>query len=125
MESFCCEINGFQNEMHRLLGQEISRSQDLFMLRDLSAEAKLATFLLGVSQRFGARKLSSNQFSLSMSRHEIGEYLGLAVETISRLFSRFTEHGILEVERKNITIKDMYALKKATGQCVNCPTNDS
>ena len=71
-----------------------------------TAEERLATFLLNLSQRHQQRGFAANEFFLSMSRQEIGSFLGLALETVSRLFTRFQEDGILKVERKHIEILD-------------------
>jgi CRP/FNR family transcriptional regulator len=83
----------------------------LLLLGKKSAEDRLATFLLSLSQRFRKRGLSPTDFYLSMSRHEIGNYLGLAVETVSRLFTRFHDEGLLKVDRKHIQLTDLEALE--------------
>ncbi len=83
----------------------------LTLLGKNNAEERLAAFLLSLSGRFKRRGFSPYDFYLSMSRHEIGNYLGLAVETVSRLFTRFQEEGLLEVERKHIQLLDLQRLE--------------
>jgi len=101
-------IPSLQHQMYRLLSREISHDEDMLtLLGKKSAEERLAAFLISISRRFKHRGFSPTDFYLSMSRHEIGSYLGLAVETISRLFTRFQEEKLLMVERKHIQLLDM------------------
>lgn len=112
LEELSALIPSLQHQLYRLLSKEIQ--QDTEMLRLLgkkSAEERLATFLFNLSQRLKKRGLSATEFHLSMSRHEIGNYLGLAVETISRLFTRFQEDGILDVRRKYVRLTDFRGLE--------------
>ncbi len=112
LEELSTLIPSLQHQLYRLLSKEIH--QDAEMLRLLgkkSAEERLATFLLGLSQRLKKRGLSSSEFQLSMSRHEIGNYLGLAVETVSRLFTRFQEDGLLDVRRKHVRLVNVRGLE--------------
>jgi CRP/FNR family transcriptional regulator len=83
----------------------------LLLLGKKSAEERLAAFLVSMSKRLQKRGLSPTDFHLSMSRHEIGNYLGLAVETVSRLFTRFQEEGLMQVDRKHIQLHAMDALE--------------
>ncbi len=76
----------------------------------LNADERLAAFLLDLSQRFAARGFSSHRFMLRMTRAEIGSFLGLTLETISRVFSRFQKLGLLKVTRRDIELLDMVAL---------------
>ena len=77
---------------------------------------RLAAFLLNLSQRFVARGYSSTQFILRMTREEIGSYLGLSLETVSRTFSRFQDEGLVAVQQKHIRILDVKGLKAAVSQ---------
>jgi CRP/FNR family transcriptional regulator, anaerobic regulatory protein len=77
----------------------------------LSSEGRVAAFLMDLSRRFAARGYSSNQFSMRMTRAEIGCFLGLTIETVSRVFSKFQKIGLLSVARREIEILDMSALK--------------
>jgi len=105
--------------MYRLLSKEISDDTEmLLLLGKKSAEERLAAFLLSMSKRLRKRGLSPTDFYLSMSRHEIGNYLGLAVETVSRLFTRFQEEGLLKVDRKHIQLLDLNALESIVARAV-------
>jgi CRP/FNR family transcriptional regulator len=81
------------------------------LLSKNSAEEKLATLLISLSARFAQRKLSSTKFRLPMSRTDIGNYLGLTVETVSRVFGRFQKQNLLSVDGKEVTILDFNELK--------------
>jgi len=88
-------------------------------LAKMTAEARLANFLIEMSKRHSARGHSAAEFNLSMSRNDIANLLGLAVETISRLFTHFQELKILKVERKHIQIIDMGNLEFQAQACVD------
>jgi CRP/FNR family transcriptional regulator len=79
------------------------------------AEAKMASFLIDLSGQFKERGFSASSFNLSMKRSEIGSYLGLAVETVSRILTRFQEDGLLRVERRRVQIFDHSALEAMAG----------
>jgi CRP/FNR family transcriptional regulator len=83
----------------------------MMLLGTLRAEERLAAFLLNLSQRFVARGFSQREFHLRMTRDEIGSYLGLSLETVSRLFSRFHLDGVISVQQKHVQILDLAALK--------------
>jgi CRP/FNR family transcriptional regulator len=111
-EELSSSIPSLQHQMYRLLSKEIGQDTEMLMLLGKkNAEERLATFLLSLSQRFRKRGLSASDFYLSMSRHEIGNYLGLAVETVSRLFTRFQDEGLLKVERKHVQLLDLDRLE--------------
>ncbi len=112
LEDLSSSIPSLQHQMYRLLSKEIGQDTEmLLLLGKKNAEERLATFLLSLSNRFKKRGLSATDFYLSMSRHEIGNYLGLAVETVSRLFTRFQEEKLLRVERKHIQLQDLKRLE--------------
>jgi len=112
LEELSSSIPSLQHQMYRLLSKEIGQDTEMLMLLGKkNAEERLATFLLSLSQRFKKRGLSPTDFYLSMSRHEIGNYLGLAVETVSRLFTRFQDEGLLKVERKHVELLDLDRLE--------------
>jgi hypothetical protein len=77
-----------------------------------SQQARLAAFLLNLSERFALRGYSSSEFHLSMTREDIGSYLGLKLETISRLFSKFQEETLIRVQQRHIRIMDAAGLRK-------------
>lgn len=112
LEELAATLPSLQHQLYRLLSKEICHDTDLVLvLGKKTAEERLAAFLLDFSSRLRRRGLSATDFYLSMSRHEIGNYLGLAVETVSRLFTRFQEEGLLKVERKHIRLLDRAALE--------------
>jgi CRP/FNR family transcriptional regulator len=108
------EIPALQRHLHCVLSREIVRDHGVMMLLgSMRAEERLAAFLLNLSKRFTRRGYSPSDFHLRMTREEIGSYLGLKLETVSRLFSRFQEDGILEVQQKHVRIRDSAALEAA------------
>ena len=114
------EEAGLQRQLHKAMSRELVRDQGVMMLLGtMRAEERLAAFLLNLSQRFVARGFSSSEFHLRMTREEIGSYLGLSLETVSRLFSRFQDDGLMGVQQKHITIHDIPGLKSVMGR-----TND-
>ena len=121
LEELASHIPSLQHQLFQLLSKEIGQDSDMAaMLSRSTAEERLASFLISLSERYHRRGFSSREFILSMSRQEIGSYLGLALETVSRLFTRFQDDGILGVERKQIEIKDMERLKGLVHHQTNC-----
>ncbi|WP_455204360.1 fumarate/nitrate reduction transcriptional regulator Fnr, partial [Kaarinaea lacus] len=107
LESLCRDIPGLRSQMHKLIGREIYNDHTLLLLLGKRhGEERLASFLLSISERLKNRGFSSTEFNLTMSRRDIGNYLGLAEETVSRLFTRFQEESVIQVERKHLTIID-------------------
>jgi CRP/FNR family transcriptional regulator len=116
LEALAASLPSLQHQLYRLLSKEIVEEAEMLMLLGKrNAEERLAAFLVSMSQRLAKRGLSMTDFHLSMSRHEIGNYLGLAVETVSRLFSRFQEDGLLDVDRKHVRVLKMTALQTLAG----------
>ena len=106
---------------HKIMSREIVRDHGvMLLLGNMNAEERLAVFLLNLSHRFAARGLSPNDFKLRMTREEIGAYLGLKLETISRTFSKFQEEGLMEVSNKHIQLLKLDALKKVVGNDTSC-----
>ena len=106
------EQAGMQRQLHKAMSRELVRDQGvMLLLGTMRAEERLAAFLLNLSQRFTARGFSASEFHLRMTREEIGSYLGLSLETVSRLFSRFQEEGLVGVQQKHIVIHDIAGLK--------------
>ncbi len=109
----CRTIEGLQRHLHRVMSLEIIRNHGLMLLLgSMTAEERLVTFLLNLSKRHAARGYSASQFRLSMSRYEIGNYLGMRLETISRLLKQLHDKQIIEVDGRSIVIKDTAALWK-------------
>jgi len=101
-----------ENMMYGVMSRELVREQAMIgMLGALSAEARVARFLVALAERFAQMGYSSKLFNLRMTRHEIGSYLGLTLETVSRTLSAFNEIGLISVDQRTIGIKDSEALK--------------
>ena len=103
--------------LHQLLSREIGREQNvMLLLGTMRAEERLAVFLLNLGERYQRRGYSSTDFVLRMTREEIGSYLGLKLETVSRLFSRFQEQGLLQVQGRVVKLLDVPRLKELATQ---------
>ncbi len=112
LESLSRDIPTLQHHFHKVMSREIVRDHGVMMLLGtMRAEERLAAFLLNLSQRFTARGFSHAEFYLRMTREEIGSYLGLKLETVSRAFSRFQEEGHIAVQQKHIRILNVSGLK--------------
>ena len=110
-EELARQIPSVHYQMLRMMSKEIRNNQELMLLLGKkNAEERLATYLLSLSRRFAMRNYSPTQFNLSMSRGDIGNYLGIAEETVSRIFTRFHEEGIIASERRHITLNDLERL---------------
>ncbi len=113
LEQLSREIQTLQRHFHKVMSREIVRDHGVMMLLGtMRAEERLAAFLLNLSQRFAARGYSATDFHMRMTRDEIGSYLGLKLETVSRTLSQFQEDGFITVQQKHIVILDIAALKK-------------
>ncbi len=112
LEELAGTLPSLRRQLLRLMSKEIFCDETmLMMLGKTSAEARLATFLIGFSNRFRERGFSPVEFRLNMSRGDIASYLGLAVETVSRLFTRFHEQGLVAARGKQIRILDLDGLR--------------
>ncbi len=112
LEALSREIPTLQRHLHKIMSREIVRDQGIMLLLgSMRAEERLAAFLLNLSQRFAARGLSATQFQLRMSRQEIGSYLGLKLETVSRAFSHFQNKGLINVKVRTIEIVNLAGLQ--------------
>jgi CRP/FNR family transcriptional regulator len=113
IEELSRELPGLQRHVHKIMSREIVRENGVMMLLgNMRAEERLAAFLLNLVQRLHARGLSQSELVLRMTREEIGSYLGLKLETVSRAFSKFSEEGIIEVKQRYVKILAPDALKK-------------
>jgi len=109
-----------QRQLQKVMSRELVRDQGVMMLLGtMRAEERLAAFLTNLSQRFVARGFAPNEFHLRMTREEIGSYLGLSLETVSRLFSRFQDEGLITVQQKHICILDVARLKAMTSRATH------
>jgi CRP/FNR family transcriptional regulator len=113
IEDLSREFPALQKHVHKIMSREIVREHGMMMLLgNMSAEERLANFLVNLVQRLFARGQSQSEFILRMSREEIGSYLGLKLETVSRTFSKYSEEGIIEVKQKHIKILKPDSLKQ-------------
>jgi CRP/FNR family transcriptional regulator len=112
VEQMAREIPALQRHLHSVLAREIVRDHGVMMLLgSMRAEERLATFLLNLSKRFVRRGYSASDFHLRMTREELGSYLGLKLETVSRLFSSFQKEGWIDVQQKHVRIVDVAGLQ--------------
>jgi CRP/FNR family transcriptional regulator len=113
LEDLSREFTELQRQFHKIMSREIVRDHGvMLLLGSMRAEERLAAFLLNLAQRLKARGFSSSALVLRMTRDEIGSYLGLKLETVSRAFSRFQDEGLLEVKQRSIRIVDEEALRR-------------
>jgi CRP/FNR family transcriptional regulator len=119
VEELSREFTTLQHHIHKIMSREIVRDHSvMLLLGSMRAEERLAAFLLNLVQRLHARGFSQSELVLRMTREEIGSYLGMKLETVSRTFSKFVEEGIIEVKQRYVHIKNTEALR----QIVNPPT---
>jgi CRP/FNR family transcriptional regulator len=113
LESPSSDFAELQRQFHKIMSREIVRDHGvMLLLGSMRAEERLAAFLLNLAQRLQARGFSSSALVLRMTRDEIGSFLGLKLETVSRAFSRFQEDGLLEVKQRSVRIVDEEALHR-------------
>lgn len=112
LEEQLIELPSLHQHLMRIMSSELYRDEQLLLLGKKSAEERLATFLLSLSRRYAERGFSPYEFNLPMSRGDIANYLGLAVETVSRLLSKLQSSKIIRVQRKLVTISDKETLER-------------
>lgn len=118
LETLCHKLPGLQKQMRRIMGKEVADDHKmLLLLGKMTSEERLASFLLSLSGRMEERHWKDNEFNLSMPRQDIANYLGMAVETVSRLFAAFQNEKVIAVDRRHITILDMDRLRVMVGEC--------
>ena len=112
IEDLSREVHGLQRHVHKIMSREIVREHGvMLLLGSMRAEERLAAFLLNLVQRLHARGFSQSELILRMSREEIGSFLGMKIETVSRTFSKFADEGIVEVKQRHVRILNTQALK--------------
>ena len=112
IEELSREVPALQTHVHKIMSREIVREHGvMLLLGSMRAEERLAAFLLNLVQRLHARGFSRSELVLRMTREEIGSYLGLKLETVSRTFSKFAEDGLIEVKHRHVRILDIEALR--------------
>ena len=117
IENLARTMPALQHKLHQIMSREITRDQSLMLaLGSMRAEERLAVFLLNLSERYHRRGYSSTEYELRLTRDEMGSYLGLQLETVSRLLSRFQEEGLIQVQGRAMKLLDPVALKQIVGQ---------
>lgn len=112
LEELAQRIPSIQYQMLKIMSGHIRRDEDLILLLGKrSAEERLAEYLIGLSRRFASRNYSSMEFRLSMSRSDIGNYLGIAEETVCRILTRFQNAGLIATNRRYVRLIDLRQLE--------------
>lgn len=112
LEDLAVEVPVLQRHFHRLMSREIVREHGvMLLLGSMRAEERLAAFLLNLVQRLHARGFSSRELVLRMTREEIGSYLGLKLETVSRTLSRLADDGMIHVQQRHVRIAEPERLR--------------
>ncbi len=113
LESLSRDFTDLQRQFHKIMSREIVRDHGvMLLLGSMRAEERLAAFLLNLTQRLQARGFSASSLVLRMTREEIGSYLGLKLETVSRTFSKFQDEGLMEVKQRQIRIINQHGLQR-------------
>jgi CRP/FNR family transcriptional regulator len=116
VEEISASLPVLQNHLRKVMSREIVREHSvMLLLGSMRAEERLAAFLLNLSQRFEARGYSRSEFVLRMTRAEIGSFLGLKLETVSRCLSRFAQEHLIDVDQKHVRILDVQRLRAVMG----------
>ncbi len=119
LDDLCATLPDLRHQICKLVGHELNSDHShQLLLGQQTAHERLATLLLSISSRFKHRGFSANSFLLPMSRHDIACFLGIAVETVSRLFKSFQDQGVVKINRKQIDILDMDKLCNMVVDCV-------
>jgi len=113
LEELSREFSDLQRQFHKIMSREIVRDHGvMLLLGSMRAEERLAAFLLNLTERLQARGFSASAVVLRMTRGEIGSFLGLKLETVSRIFSKFQDDGVLQVKQRNVRVLDAAALRR-------------
>jgi CRP/FNR family transcriptional regulator len=116
LEKMALSVPALQSKLFRVLSGDIARDQGLMLLLgSMTAEQRLAAFLLSLSRRYKRLGFSPDRFMLRMTREEIGSYLGLTLETVSRLLSRFQKETVIAVQQREIEIRNAGRLREIVG----------
>ena len=123
LEELAIKVPGLQHQLLRIMSREIVRDEEMLMLLgQMSAEERLASCLMSFSRRLERLGNTAVEFKLSMSRQDLGDYLGLALETVSRLLSRFQNEGLINVHGRQIVLRDVERLR---GMAAGAPRGNS
>lgn len=116
LEKMALSVPTLQHKLFKVLSGDISRDQGLMLLLgSMSAEQRLAAFLLSLARRYQRLGFSPSRYTLRMTREEIGNYLGLTLETVSRLMSRFQKEALIGVQQRDVEIKQPARLREMVG----------
>ena len=112
LEELSREVNTLQRHVHKVMSREIVREHGvMLLLGSMCAEERLAAFLVNLIERLHVRGFSQTEVVLRMTREEIGSYLGLKLETVSRTFSKLVDENIVEVKQRHVRILNVDALR--------------
>lgn len=112
LEDLSRELPSLQRHLHCVMSREVVHDQSMMMiLGNMRADERLAAFLVNLSMRYQARGYASDSYNLAMTRSEIGNFLGMKIETVSRTFSKLHKSGLIRVDKRLVEITDMAALK--------------
>ena len=121
LEGLFAEMPTLLHQFHRMMSQEITREQSvMLLLGNMRAEQRFAAFLVNLSSRYATRGYSSTAFQLRMTREEIGNYLGLTIESISRLLSKFKKRGWIQVNNREVELLEPVTLKAVAAGTETC-----
>jgi CRP/FNR family transcriptional regulator len=121
LEELFGEVPTLLRHFHRIMSREITREQNvMLLLGNMRAEQRFAVFLVNLSARYAARGYSGTEFGLRMSREDIGNYLGLTIESVSRLLSRFRKQGWIAVDKRAVKLLDLPRLKAVAAGLEGC-----
>jgi CRP/FNR family transcriptional regulator len=121
LEDLFAHVPTLLRHFHRIMSLEITREQNvMLLLGNMQAEQRFAVFLTNLAARYAARGYSASSFQLRMSRADIGNYLGLTIESISRLLSRFKKQGLLKVDKREVTLLEPALLKAMAAGTERC-----
>ncbi|WP_191603256.1 fumarate/nitrate reduction transcriptional regulator Fnr [Marinomonas algicola] len=121
LESLSSQIPSLKHQIFKVMSRKICDDQQMMvLLGKKNADEKVASLLMNLSDRFKRRGYSATSFRLAMSRGEIGNYLGLAVETVSRVMTRFQKNGMIHVDGKEIAIINLPEMQKLVGIAEDC-----
>lgn len=123
LESLAQKIPVLQRHMYSIFSEEIQQENEiLLLLGKRSADMRMAAFLINLSSRYSQRGYSASRFHLSMPRSDIANYLGITLETVSRLLTRLQKNGVIRVSQREVEITDMLALSELAG--THCAIHD-
>jgi CRP/FNR family transcriptional regulator len=111
LEALCREVPSLQHQLFELMSCKLNQERCNLVMSKRPAEERMASFLVDLSDRYHRRGFSAVEFNLSLTRLEIGNHLGLALETVSRLLSHLQEAGYIEINRKQVVIKNLKGLR--------------